>query len=376
VVYIFSVSVFLIFYAYFGYPLTLYLMTLFRVKNVHKAYVHYSVTLIIAAHNEEMRIRDKIENVLALNYPKRKLQVVVASDGSTDNTNAIVREYADQGIELLEIESRKGKENAQKLAVANSTADILIFSDVSTSIEPNGLKEIVANFSDSSIGCVSSVDCVFGQDGKPCGEGLYVQYEMWLRNLESRVSSLVGLSGSFFAARREVCLDFSTDMDSDFRTVLNSVKLGMRGVDDSKAIGCYPDVGDSKKEFYRKVRTVLRGMTVFFRNLELLNVFRFGLFSYQYFCHKLLRWLVPFFLLMAMVSNAYLAAHSWYFTVTLFVQLALYGLGFWGWYGLAASNSILVKVPHFFLMANFAVIVAWLGYLRGERMITWTPSVR
>jgi cellulose synthase/poly-beta-1,6-N-acetylglucosamine synthase-like glycosyltransferase len=130
----------------------------------------------------------------------------VAFDDSTDNTNAIVNEYAGQIIELLAIPERRGKENAQKVGVARSDGDIIVFSDTFTHIKPEGLKEIVSNFADSSVGFVSSVDRVLGQDGKPCGEGFYVRYKMWLRRLESKVNSLVGLSGSFFAARKEVCL--------------------------------------------------------------------------------------------------------------------------------------------------------------------------
>lgn len=373
---LFWTSILLIIHAYFGYPLSLLLLSRVRRKPVRRTALLVPATLIIAAYNEEKRIREKLENTLALDYPRELLQVLVASDGSTDATNDIIREYAKHGIELLALPERRGKEHAQKEAVGKATGEVIIFSDTSTRIEPQGLQAIIAGFADPAVGCVSSVDRVLGQDGQPCGEGFYVRYEMWLRSLESRVNSLVGLSGSFFAARREVCHDFSTDMDSDFRTVLNSVKLGLRGVDDPQAIGYYQDVGDSTKEFQRKVRTVLRGMTVFFRNLEFLNVFRFGLFSYQYFCHKLLRWLVPFFLLAALASNAFLAVYSWHYTPLLFAQLALYGLGLWGWSGLVASSSILARIPHFFLMANLAVFVAWLRYLRGERMIVWAPSVR
>ena len=130
------------------------------------------------------------------------MQVLVASDGSTDATNAIVRSYADRGVELLDVVYRAGKENAQKEAVQYARGDVIVFSDVATILEPRGLLEIVANFADPSVGCVSSEDRLIGQDGKPSGEGFYVRYEMWLRRLESEVHSLVGLSGSFFAARK------------------------------------------------------------------------------------------------------------------------------------------------------------------------------
>jgi len=373
---LFWASILLIIHAYFGYPLSLWLLSLIRHKPVRKAPFIPPATLIIAACNEEKRIREKLDNTMALDYPRELFQVIVASDGSTDATNDIVREYADHGIELLALPERRGKESAQKEAVAVATGDIIVFSDTSTRIESGGLREIAANFADPSVGCVSSVDRVLGRDGKPCGEGFYVRYEMWLRNLESRVNSLVGLSGSFFAARKEVCQDFSGDMQSDFRTVLNSMKLGLRGVDDPAAIGYYQDISDSSKEFDRKVRTVLRGMTVFFRHLEFLNVFRYGLFAYQYFCHKLLRWLVPVFLILVLVSNLMLAFDSWAYFIILVCQLGFYALALWAWVRTEELQRALFKIPLYFLVVNAAILAAWWQYLRGNRMLMWSPSER
>ena len=334
------------------------------------------LTLIITACNEEQRIREKLENTLLLDYPQDLLQVIVASDGSTDGTNAIVGEYAGRGFELLALTERKGKENAQKEAVLLARGEVIVFSDVATRIEPHGLQAIAANFADDSVGCVSSVDKVLGKDGQPCGEGAYVRYEMWLRSLEAKVTSLVGLSGSFFAARKLVCQDFSGDMQSDFRTVLNSMKLGLRGVGDPEAIGFYPDVADNKKEFNRKVRTVLRGQTVFFRNLEFLNVGRYGLFAYQYFCHKLLRWLVPFFLILALIANVLLAFGSGFYLLVLVLHMAFYGVAGYGFFKPAAAERTVVKIPLYFLTVNAAILVAWWRYFTGDRMVMWTPSQR
>ena len=369
-------SILLIFHAYFGYPLSLWALSAFRKRPVRKRPFTPSLTLIVAAFNEGKRIREKLENTLAVDYPRDRLQVVIASDGSTDATHAIVQEYADRGIELLALPERRGKEAAQRAAVARAQGEIIVFSDTATRLDPGGLREIAANFSDPSVGCVSSVDRVLGADGRPCGEGFYVRYEMWLRSLESRVNSLVGLSGSFFAARRELSQDLSTDMDSDFRTVLNSMKLGLRGVSDPDAIGYYRDVPDSQQEFHRKVRTVLRGQTVFFRNLEFLNVFRYGLFSYQYFCHKLLRWLVPLFLVAALVTNLILAFQSAFYALMLLAQMGFYGIALATWSGLVRSDSGSIRIPLYFVMVNIGIAVAWWRYVSGNRITTWAPSRR
>jgi cellulose synthase/poly-beta-1,6-N-acetylglucosamine synthase-like glycosyltransferase len=370
----FWLCLFLVFFAYFGYPFSLLLIKTVRRKKVQRKNEDPSVTLVITAFNEEKRIRDKLENSLALEYTADKLQILIASDGSTDATNEIVQSYADKGIELLEVVKRGGKENAQKEAVGYARGDVIVFSDVATILEARGIQEIVANFADPSIGCVSSEDRLIGQDGKPGGEGFYVKYEMWLRRLESEVNSLVGLSGSFFAARKEVCQDFSGDVQSDFRTLLSSMKLGLRGVSDPRAIGSYLDIADEKREFERKVRTVLRGLTVFFKHLEFLNVFKYGLFAYQFFCHKLLRWLVPFLLIALLLSNAVLAVSSWFYLLLLIGQLSFYGIGIYGW--LTQSLTGILKIPMFFLVVNTAIAVAWWQYLTGKRVVLWTPSER
>jgi len=246
-------SILLLFYAYFGYPFSLFLINVLHNRGIKKVPFFPNATVIITSHNEEKRVGIKLQNTLDLDYPKDKLQIIVASDGSTDRTNQIVRNYHTRGIELLEISERKGKENSQKEALKLAKGDVIIFTDVATTLETHSLKQIVSNFADPSIGCVSSEDRLLEKNGKPCGEGFYVRYEMWLRRLESRVNSLVGLSGSFFAARREVCEDFSEEMQSDFRTVLNALKMGLRGVSDPKAVCEEKGDGKGGRRFKRKL---------------------------------------------------------------------------------------------------------------------------
>jgi glycosyltransferase involved in cell wall biosynthesis len=364
-----------IIYSYIGYPMSLYFIgTLWSKKHVKHA-VHPYVTIIITAYNEEKRIKDKIENTLNITYPQDKLQILVASDGSTDGTNSISEKYSDRGIELLAIAIRAGKESAQKEALKIATGEIIVFTDVATIIDPTGIEKIVSNFSDPNIGCVSSEDRLVDRDGNPGGEGFYVRYEMLLRRLESRVNSLVGLSGSFFAARKSVFQDFSGDMQSDFRTLLNSIRMGLRGISDPEVTGSYLDVSKRGSEFDRKVRTVLRGLTVFFRHIEFLNVFKYGLFSYQYFCHKLLRWLVPLFLVAAFITNLLLITTSTFYLFFFITQALFYLIAILGWR--VKNTSInMIKLPYYFLTVNASILIAWLKYFRRQRVVMWTPSER
>jgi len=175
---IFWVSIIGVFYAYLGYPLSLMVIGVFRQRRVKKTPIEPSVAIIITAYNEEKRIEAKILNTLKLDYPRDRLEIIVASDGSTDRTNDIVRHYVQQeGVKLLAFDKRRGKEFAQKDAVASAKGDVLVFTDVATQLRASGLREIVSNFSDPSVGCVSSEDRLERSDGQTAGEGFYVRYE-------------------------------------------------------------------------------------------------------------------------------------------------------------------------------------------------------
>jgi cellulose synthase/poly-beta-1,6-N-acetylglucosamine synthase-like glycosyltransferase len=374
---VFLLSALVVFHAYIGYPLTLLALSRLKKYTLHKEYFFPSVTHIIAAYNEEPRIKAKLENTLRIDYPPEKLQIIVASDGSTDATNAIVNEFASDRLHLLAIASHNGKEFAQKEAVAMASGEIIVFSDVSTHLKSDAIREIVANFSDNSIGCVSSTDKIIeeGESGQ-AGEGMYVVYEMWVRKLESRVNSLVGLSGSFFAARRELCANLSPTMDSDFNTLLSAIKAGHRGIIDPQAIGYYKNIDDPQREYLRKIRTVLRGITVFVSNLDCLNVLRYGLFSYQYFSHKLIKWLVPLFLATAFLSNLALIFFNPFFIGLLGLQTLFYFFAISPIIFKFTGYPALIRAPHFFILSNAAIAMAWVKYLKGERILSWKPSDR
>lgn len=372
---LFWVSVGLIVYAYAGYPLLLLMLASFRSRAVGAAAITPSVTLVITVRNEARRIASKLDNTLRLDYPNDRLAVIVASDASTDATHDIVAAYAAHGVRLIVSPTRGGKELAQLAAIEASSAEIVVFSDVATHLESDALRCIVSSFADPSVGCVSSEDRIIADDGTVSGEGAYVRYEMFLRALETRVGSVVGLSGSFFAARREVCRLWQVDIPSDFTTLLSALRLGLRGVSDPMSIGYYRDLADGRLEYARKVRTIVRGMSAFLRHLEILNPFRFGLSSWQLFSHKLCRWLVPFALMMALASGAVLAPRSTVYTAFTALQLLAYGI---------AGVSLLLRRPPsglpriltFFVVANASILHAWVNVALGRQFVTWEPSRR
>lgn len=368
---IFWFSVCLVVYAYLGYPCALMALSFIRTRPVQRAAMTPRVSFIITAHNEEARIQEKLDNTLAQDYPLDRIEIIVASDCSTDGTDAIVRSYSER-VRLVRAPARRGKEAAQQLAIEDASGTILIFSDVATALAPDAVSTIVMNFADATVGCVSSIDRFVNADGQTSGEGAYVRYEMLLRTLETRVNSLVGLSGSFFAVRREVCRRWASDRQSDFGTLLAAVELGWRGVLDPHCAGYYRNIADDRRELERKIRTVLRGLFVLRTHVHMMNPFRYGLFAWQLASHKLCRWLVPFAMIAAYLSNAVLATESAAYQILLVVHTLVYAAAAAGlWLDITA-----LKIPAFLVQANLAVFIAWLRHVRGDRITVWTPSDR
>jgi len=372
---LFWVAASLVVYTYFGYPLVLWAFARVRSRRVLRKEIFPSVSIIVAARNEADKIRQKIDHTLALDYPGERLEMLVASDASDDATDEIVKEYAARGVQLVRAPQRKGKEHVQGLAVSLAKGDILVFTDAATLLEPGALRRLVANFADPTVGAVSTEDLIVDAHGNPTAEGLYVKYEMWVRRLEGRFHSLVGLSGSCFAIRKELCSDWSASLASDFMGALRAARRGYRSIADPSALGRFVALASPQDEMRRKIRTFLRGITVLMANLDLLNPVRHRRFAFQLASHKLLRFLAPFLLLATLISSGLLSREP------------LYGLSFWaqaGFYLLAAAGGVVkpfqhsrvVRTAYFFTMVQWAMLTAWGRYALGHQQVTWEPSRR
>lgn len=377
---LFWISVFGAVYSYAVYPLVLSLLPARRGRPVAGSDAGEAgpdgplVTLIIACRNERARIAHKLDNALAVRYPR--LELIVASDCSDDGSDEIVASYAARGVRLARSPERRGKEHAQGLAIAQATGEIVVFSDAGTDLPPDSIDHIVEDFADPHVGAVSSEDTFVSADGSVVGEGLYVRYEMWLRRLESRVGSLVGLSGSFFAVRRAVLSRWDASIPSDFASAINTVRAGMVAISDPRVRGIYRDIKDPAREYQRKVRTAIRGMAALGRIREVLNPLRYGTFAFQVWSHKLMRWLVPWFLVVALLANVALATVAPLYLWLLGLQLA-------GYTCVAAAHLVPalrglgpLRIAYFFVQANVALAEAGARYLAGQRVTVWEPSVR
>jgi len=365
-------------YSYFIYPVLLKMLPMRQGSNSTAAeYSEWPVlSLIITVHNEEDRIREKLENTFNIDYPADQLEIIVASDFSTDNTESIVETFAEKGVQLVRADQRLGKEYAQLCAIKAAKGEILVFSDVATQIPTEALRLLANKFTDDRIGALSSEDRFVSNDGSIAGEGAYVKYEMWLRRLESDRAGLVGLSGSFFAARRQVCEQWDIYVPSDFNTALNSAKQGLVAITCPEVVGIYKDVKDPGLEYRRKMRTVIRGITAIARHPEVLNPFGMGLFAFQVWSHKIMRWGVPWFMAVFLLLTLMLQGQGAIYTAALLAQLAFYLLAFSGWASAALRQNTVIKIVFFFVQTNIALAQATVLFILGKRMTVWTPSKR
>jgi cellulose synthase/poly-beta-1,6-N-acetylglucosamine synthase-like glycosyltransferase len=357
-------------FTYVGYPVILMLFARVSPRRTHPGDFSPPLSLIIAVHNGEAALKQKLEASLALEYAG-PVEIIVASDGSTDATHRIAESFAERGVQLVRLPERGGKEAAQAAAIAAATGDILVFTDVSAELDPGALAAIVRPLSDPAVGSVSSEDRVDSAGG----EGAYVRFEMALRRLENRASTLVGLSGSFFAIRRELGTPWPHDLASDFRSALETIRRGFRAVSEPAATARFRAADDVAREWPRKVRTVRRGLAVLASYRDLLHP-RFGRAAFSVWGHKLARFTSPFALLGMLLASAAAAPASPAAAALLAAQLAAYLVG-----GLALLSPPVAawapaRLAGFFILVNASMLVAWGYHLSGRRAVVWEPTRR
>lgn len=364
----------LIFYTYFGYPFLLLVLPK-KKQFLQKGDAPKSFSIIVAARNEEAVIQDRLRNLLDVQIPEgSSIEYLVCSDASDDGTDEIVR--GTNGVKLVRSPERKGKEHAQALAVQEASGEILIFTDAKVRTEKELVVRVAEYFRDPDVGALSSNDRIEGESEGGSGEGMYVRYEMWLRRLEGEFSTLIGLSGSCFAVRKEIANNLREDIPSDFALLIETVKKGMSGVLAEDVICTYKAVKTEEQEFQRKVRTVLRGITALFDAKEIFDWQKFGAFTWQIVSHKLGRWSVPWLLLIGTVGSFELSESSSFWWLVSFCLGAFYLLALVGYFKPEYRQKWFVKVPLFFMVTNLAIAVAWIRYWRGQRAVTWSPSTR
>ncbi len=368
-------------YAYLAYPALLKLLNRGRHTLPAEDPAEWpAISIVVPAYNEAAAIRRTLDSLLALDYPADRRQILVVSDCSTDGTDDIVAGYADRGVELLRMPERSGKTAAENAALSRITAGIVVNTDATIRILPASLKPLIRMFQDPAIGVASGRDVSVGDlsaEGNQ-GESGYVGYEMWVRSLETRMNSIVGASGCFYAIRRELHETLvPSALSRDFASALTAREHGMRAVSVDEAVCLVPRTASLRREFRRKIRTMARGLETLWYKRHLLNPVRYGSFAWMLWSHKLVRWLVFLVWPLALVGLLLLARDSIIARVLFGVALVGMGLGLLAWRAPEGRPlPRLVAICGFALVSHVAGLVAWSKALRGELNPIWEPTRR
>jgi len=373
---VFWLSVVALFYTYAGYPVLLALVSALKPRKVRRGEFEPTVTIIIAAYNEERDLAAKLENTLALDYPRELLEIIVASDCSCDGTDEIAREFAGRGVQLLRQSMRLGKTAAQNAAVEQAHGEILLFSDATSLYQPDAVRAIMPSFADATVGCVAGrLEYVDGSNSR-VGRGArsYWSYETFLKRHESRVGSLIGVSGCLYAVRRSAYVPLYHEACSDFIIATKMVEQGLRAVYEPNAVCTEQTNRQSDQELKMRVRIIAQTFTDLWRHRALLNPVRGGFYGVQLLSHKVMRYLVPFFLMGLFVSSAVLAPASLFFRLMFAAQIACYACPALAWMlDRVGIRSRLLAFPQYFMLANLASLIGCYKFLRGQRYASWEP---
>lgn len=372
---IFWLSGLAVVYTFAGYAVLLTLLARFIHRPVQRAPITPSVSLIIPAYNEEKVIAEKLDDCLALDYPRDLLEIAVAADGSTDRTCEIVSKYASRGIKLLYQPERCGKIAAMNRAVPFTSGSVLIFSDANAMLEPQSIRMLVANLADPQVACVSGEKRIRrAASVQARGEGAYWRYEAYLKRLDSQINTAIGAIGELFAIRRELYQPMDDDLlIEDFVLTMRLVARGWRVVYEPRAITWEDASSSLQGEWRRRVRMAAGGFQAIGWLAGMFNPFR-GFAAFQYISHKVLRWLAPFFMIAAFVANLGLL-HLPFYRLLMTAQIAFYLLALAG-YGLyhLGVRWWLLQVPFYFCFANATSLMGFVRYITRSQPVTWTKS--
>jgi cellulose synthase/poly-beta-1,6-N-acetylglucosamine synthase-like glycosyltransferase len=364
-------------WVYAGYPLLLAALGRIHSRPRERRPTQTAISVLVAAHNEEGVIEAKVANVRATDYPQHLIEIVVVSDGSTDGTVAAARRAgADRVLDL----PRVGKITALNGAVEAAGGEILVFTDADSLFLRDTLGQLLANFADPAVGGVSANEVTgtgFEASGVARGEGVYWRYEQWIKRLEDRVGSAVSASGRLYAIRRSVFRPSAvTSGTDDFVISTQVLRAGRRLAFDEHTLVLVDAPRDAGSEFRRKVRVMNRGLRAAFSLQDLLLPWRGGFYSVQVLSHKVLRRLLPFFMLAALASGFWLITLSPVWWLALGPQLAFYGLAAAGWAGRARGwgRARPLWIAYYFCLVNLAAAIAVLSVLGGVRFERWNPT--
>lgn len=367
----------LLLYTYFGYPRVLHIVAaLKKAKPIDKKRIYPAVTIIIPAYNEERSIADKLRNVLELEYPAEKLEIIVVSDVSVDRTDEIVKGFAKQGVKLVRLEQRSGKIKAYRTVVPMAKGEIVIFSDATSLLDRNSVVEMVSNFNDPRVGCVGGLLAYENPkeaiEGK--GEHTYWDYERRIRVDESGVASLTSVSGTLYAVYKCLYpLDMKDDLADDLIVPFTVVKNGYKAILEPAALCKEYTVVAADEEISKRSRITIQNLRGLAEYARIMDPLKYGAYAWLVISHKLFRSIVPFFLLTVFLLNGILAPYSVLYGAICLCQVLFYSLGFAGYLLKRAGKLRVVNSIYYFCLSNLAIAVGIFRFFKGRRVATWEP---
>lgn len=369
------------FYSYFGYPLTLLFFSRFSKSRVIKDDSFLpEVSLLIAAYNEEDTIAEKIKNSLELDYPKDKMEIVIVSDGSTDKTDEIVKSFESSGIRLFRVEGRVGKTEARNQAVLAMRKEIIVFSDATAVYEKDAIRKLVRNFADQTVGMVSGNLTYFekGQSSMGLATKLYWNYEKSIKKAQSRLYTLTGAVGCINAFRRKLYHVLPPNIIEDFTEPLMIVAQDYRIVYEEEAVSYERTTQKPSQEFHMRVRVIRGGMKGFIYAFRRLNFKKHSFVLFQLFGHKVLRWLMPVFLILLFIVNllSFIFNHNMAADLLMMAQFICYAIALLGimWKPPGIIGKVF-SIPTYFVIINAASLKALYLTLTTDLEATWETNV-
>ncbi len=371
---VFWIANFLLVYTHVGYPMLLWAWAALRARESHAARFEPTVSILVAAYNEAARIQERIENLLALDYPRDRLEIIVASDGSDDDTLLRAMRYRREGVFVVAYSRRRGKSAVLNNLIPRCEGDIVMLADARQQFERGALRALTAHFADPDVGAVSGeLMLTADAEGPAVGEGVgfYWKYEKFIRRNESRVDSTVGATGAIYAIRRELFKPMPEEIILD--DVLIPMKIarqGYRVTFESGARAYDRAAATADGEFTRKVRTLAGNFQLFSREPWLLNPFANRLWV-QTVSHKVCRLLSPLCLGAAFGANLFLLDQPFY-RWTFGAQLVLYTAAIGGYLIRNSKKKVRVlNVAYAFCLLNWAAVVGFLRFVDGSQRVTW-----
>jgi cellulose synthase/poly-beta-1,6-N-acetylglucosamine synthase-like glycosyltransferase len=364
-------------WTFVGFPLVLWVRARSAARPCHREAILPEVSLVICAHDEAGQIGAKLDNLMALDYPRDKLEIVVASDGSTDATVDLVRARQHPDIRILDL-PRQGKIPTLNAAIREVRGEIVVFSDANSLYTPGALRALVAPFADTEVGGVAGNQCYAAttsvQDDSH-GERTYWSLDRALKDWQSRAGSVTSSTGAIHAVRRELLDVVPSGVTDDFWISTGVVARGYRLVFEADAVAMEPPTQSAERELDRKVRIMTRGLRAVWLRRELLNPFRFGFYAIQLLSHKLLRRLAFIPLLALLAASLLLWNAGMPFRLLALVQIAGYTSALLGRFlpsGIPGAK--LLTLPYYFVLMNAAAVQASWNVIRGRQIERWDPQ--